>query len=68
MKFLIQKMKMILTHIGAWAPMAEQKAVAKYLINEPAVNNYLTNIKTEFVDEQTHGWKTAGILEVNWIC
>ena len=24
-------MKAILTHLGAWAPMAEQKAVAHYL-------------------------------------
>ena len=28
---IISKMKAILTHIGAWAPMAEQKAVAYYL-------------------------------------
>lgn len=29
--FVIQKMKQIMTHIGAWAPMAEQKALAVYL-------------------------------------
>ena len=28
---VINKMKAILTHVGAWAPMAEQKAVANYL-------------------------------------
>ena len=28
---VLSKMKAILTHIGAWAPMAEQKAVAAYL-------------------------------------
>ena len=28
---VLSKMKAILTHIGAWAPMAEQKAVARYL-------------------------------------
>jgi aspartate aminotransferase len=28
---VIQKMKAFLSHIGAWAPMAEQKATAKYL-------------------------------------
>ena len=27
---VIAKMRMILTHVGAWAPMAEQKAVAKF--------------------------------------
>jgi len=30
-KFIIDKMKAILTHVGAWAPKAEQVAVAKYL-------------------------------------
>lgn len=30
-KFVIDKMKAILTHVGAWAPKAEQVAVAKYL-------------------------------------
>jgi aspartate aminotransferase len=44
---LIQKMKLILTHIGAWAPMAEQKALAKYLLQESAIDNYLTKFKKE---------------------
>jgi aspartate aminotransferase len=30
-KFIIDKMKAILTHVGAWAPKAEQMATAKYL-------------------------------------
>jgi aspartate aminotransferase len=46
-EFVINKMKAINSHVGSWAPMAEQKAVAKYLINDAAVNNYLTNIKAE---------------------
>lgn len=32
-KHIIDKMKAILTHIGAWAPRAEQIAVAKFLDN-----------------------------------
>jgi aspartate aminotransferase len=44
---LIQKMKLILTHMGAWAPMAEQKALAKYLLQDEAINNYLSNFKRE---------------------
>lgn len=31
-KFIIDKMKAILTHVGAWAPKAEQLACAKYLL------------------------------------
>lgn len=36
-KPIIDKMKSILTHVGAWAPKAEQMATAKYLSN---LNNY----------------------------
>ncbi|MBS1758562.1 MAG: aminotransferase class I/II-fold pyridoxal phosphate-dependent enzyme [Bacteroidetes bacterium] len=45
---VIAKMKSILTHVGAWAPMAEQKAVAYYLNeNRVGIKNYLTNFKKE---------------------
>ena len=44
---VIGKMKAILSHIGAWAPMAEQKAVAKYLQNREAIERYLANFKNE---------------------
>ncbi len=44
---VISKMKAILTHVGAWAPMAEQKAVAYYLGNRDAIKKYLTHFKSE---------------------
>ena len=44
---VISKMKAILTHIGAWAPMAEQKAVAYYLGNREGIKNYLSHFKKE---------------------
>ncbi len=44
---IISKMKAILTHIGAWAPMAEQKAVAQYLGNRESIKKYLTTFKAE---------------------
>ena len=44
---IISKMKAILTHIGAWAPMAEQKAVAQYLHKQVDIKNYLTHFKKE---------------------
>jgi aspartate aminotransferase len=44
---IISKMKAILTHIGAWAPMAEQKAVAQYLHKKDDIKNYLTHFKKE---------------------
>jgi aspartate aminotransferase len=44
---VITKMKAILTHVGAWAPMAEQKAVAKFLPQREAIKNFLSNFKSE---------------------
>ncbi|TAE71491.1 MAG: aminotransferase class I/II-fold pyridoxal phosphate-dependent enzyme [Bacteroidetes bacterium] len=42
---VIAKMKALLSHVGAWAPMAEQKAVAKYLSNHTAVAEHLQGFK-----------------------
>jgi aspartate aminotransferase len=44
---IIAKMKNILTHIGAWAPMAEQKAVAYYLGKRDSISQYLSYFKRE---------------------
>jgi len=50
---VIAKMKAILSHLGAWAPMAEQKAVAKYLLEKEAIAKYLTHFKSE-IEERLH--------------
>ncbi len=44
---IIGKMKFILSHVGAWSPMPEQKAAAKYLVKTDAIEKYLTNFKSE---------------------
>ncbi len=44
---VIIKMRMILTHVGAWAPMAEQKAVAAFLGKRDRIREYLAHFKTE---------------------
>jgi aspartate aminotransferase len=44
---VIAKMKALLSHLGAWAPMAEQKAVAKYLLEKESIAKYLTHFKAE---------------------
>ena len=46
-EIIISKMKSILTHIGAWAPMAEQKAVANYLGKRDDIEKYLKHFKKE---------------------
>jgi aspartate aminotransferase len=46
-KTILDKMKAILSHVGAWAPMAEQKAVAKFLYQKEAIDKYLVHFKSE---------------------
>jgi aspartate aminotransferase len=44
---VIAKMRALLSHIGAWSPMAEQMATAKYLQQKDALNTYLASFKKE---------------------
>jgi aspartate aminotransferase len=44
---VIAKMKSILSHVGAWSPMAEQKAAARYLVQKENVDKYLVHFKGE---------------------
>jgi aspartate aminotransferase len=46
-KMILDKMKAILSHVGAWAPNAEQKAVAKFLYQTNAINSFLAHFKSE---------------------
>lgn len=51
---VIAKMKALLSHVGAWAPMAEQKATSDFLRNTEEVDKALTHIKGEL---ETRLWK-----------
>jgi len=44
---VIDKMKSILGHVGAWAPKPEQVAVAEFMANSPAMENYMSTFKSE---------------------
>lgn len=46
-ELIISKVKAILSHVGAWAPMAEQVATANYLVKKEAIDNYLVHFKDE---------------------
>jgi aspartate aminotransferase len=50
---VIGKMKAINSHVGAWAPMAEQKAVAAYLMQPENISNYFKFFKAA-VEERLH--------------
>lgn len=52
---IINKMKTILSHVGAWAPMAEQKAVAVFFNDLPAVEEYLHTFKRK-IARRLHGF------------
>lgn len=43
---LISKMKAINSHVGAWAPMAEQNAVAKFLLQKESLDKWFKAFKT----------------------
>jgi aspartate aminotransferase len=47
---VLGKMKNILTHMGAWAPMAEQKAVARFLGRAAYVRSFLSGFKAGLSD------------------
>jgi aspartate aminotransferase len=47
---VIGKMKAILTHIGAWAPMAEQKATAAFLLEADKIDEYLQTFRAAVSD------------------
>jgi aspartate aminotransferase len=42
---IINQMKAIVGHMGAWSPKAEQVAMAEYLTNDGYVNQYLDQLK-----------------------
>ncbi len=46
-KAIMDKFKSILTHVGAWAPKAEQLAVASYLNSLTQYDTFLEHIKSE---------------------
>jgi aspartate aminotransferase len=42
---IISKMNAIMSHIGSWAPMAEQKATAAFLTKKEAIDAYLKTFR-----------------------
>ena len=50
---IIGKMKALLSHLGAWGPMAEQKATAKFLLDKKAIETYFSKFKAG-LEERLH--------------
>lgn len=62
-KFIIDKMKAILTHVGAWAPKAEQMASAKYLSQLDKYDSFLVVQKQKISDRLTGFYKGISKLK-----
>jgi len=59
---VIGRMKALLSHIGAWSPMAEQKATAAFLQDKEAVNGYLEQFRKSLEERL---WRIyRGILDM----
>lgn len=52
---VIDKMKSILSHVGAWSPKAEQVAAGRFMANTAAVEEYMINFKKE-VEDRLHAF------------
>ncbi len=72
-KHVIDKMKAIIGHVGAWAPRAEQVATANYLRQDENINTYLKDLKAEvayrldnlyegFITLKSKGYKVDAIV------
>ena len=46
-ELVLSKMKAINSHVGAWSPMAEQNATAKFLLQKDVIDAYLSVFKRE---------------------
>lgn len=62
---IINKMKAILSHVGAWAPMAEQKAVARFLAKKDAIDQYLAHFKNELEERLQRIYKGFAQLKAD---
>lgn len=70
-KFILDKMKAILSHIGAWAPRAEQIAAAKFLSNQDTVDSYLKLFKNDIevrLNALYHGFRALNAEGYNVDC
>ncbi|GAB4248535.1 MAG: pyridoxal phosphate-dependent aminotransferase [Vicingaceae bacterium] len=52
---IINKMRSILSHVGAWSPKAEQVATAAFLNNDDAIDKYLDSFKLN-IEKRLNGF------------
>jgi aspartate aminotransferase len=60
---VIAKMKALLSHIGAWSPMAEQYATAVFIQNEAALHEYTESFKAKLEERLNYIHKAFQALK-----
>lgn len=55
--YVIAKMKALLSHIGAWSPMAEQYATAEFLNNQQALDSFTASFKKKLEERLNYIYK-----------
>jgi aspartate aminotransferase len=65
---VISPMKAILTHIGAWAPMAEQKATAAFLLQSDKIDRYLEGFRAALADRMERIYRGFKGLKEEGFC
>ena len=60
---VIGKMKALLSHIGAWSPMAEQYATAEFLNNTSALESYTQSFKIKLEERLQYIYKAFTALK-----
>ncbi|HZH67120.1 MAG TPA: aminotransferase class I/II-fold pyridoxal phosphate-dependent enzyme [Flavisolibacter sp.] len=60
---VLNKMKAILSHVGAWAPMPEQKGLTKYIGETERINAYFSHFKSELEERLRRIYEGITILK-----
>jgi len=61
--YLTGKMKALLSHIGAWSPMAEQKATARFLSQPDAIARHLSQFRQALEERLWRIYRGIGVMK-----
>jgi aspartate aminotransferase len=67
-QYVLDKMKAINSHIGAWSPMAEQHATANYLMDDKTIDKYFVQFKSEIAERLNRIYKGFKELKSAGFC
>ncbi len=65
---VLVKMKAINSHVGAWSPMAEQHATAKFLLQKDEIDRYFIHFKKEIEERLIRIYDGFKRLNLSGLC